>query len=273
MNEAAQESRRTSCSISVSKLSVQFGNDPPVLRDLDLEIQSGEIVALLGTSGCGKSTLLRAIAGLQENSGEAETKIHVSGDIDFSSDQDAHRFAYVFQDPTLLPWRSARQNVALPFELGKVAPLAEEEVQQRVSLALEAVGLEEAAWQRTPAELSGGMRMRTSLARALVTDPNLLLLDEPFSALDDLLRTKMNELILKLWSKRRRTILFVTHNIAEAVYLSHRIAILGQGQVARVIQNSLAWPRSAAQRTSTEFAELYSTTSHGLVEVNAGMEE
>ena len=230
-----------------------------VLRDLSLNVAAGEIVALVGASGCGKSTLLRSIARLIPLN---------SGSIEFDQTAPMRRagdLSYVFQEATLLSWRTVDQNIGLPLELGR--KLTSSEITPAVNSARLAVGLDETAAKKYPRELSGGMRMRTSIARALVTDPNLLLLDEPFAALDDILRTKLNDLILELWSSRPRTILFVTHNIAEAVYLSHRIAVVGQGQIAQSLDNTLTWPRTAAHRPSLEFAAMYGRVSQALTQV------
>ncbi len=126
------------------------------------------------------------------------------------------------------------------------------------------MGLSESEFDKFPRQLSGGMRMRTSIARALVTDPSVMLLDEPFAALDDILRTRLNTLLLELWSQRRRTIVFVTHNIAEAIYLSHRIAIFGRGKLATILNNPMSWPRTSEQRASTDFGNFYSQVSQQL---------
>ncbi|MCA9131904.1 MAG: ATP-binding cassette domain-containing protein [Planctomycetales bacterium] len=254
--------------ISICDLTVGFGSGPPVLQQLSCEVSPGEIVALVGASGCGKSTLLRAVANLLQPR---------SGSITFHSAAAPRRsgdLAYVFQDATLLPWRTVSENVGLPLELGRGEAMApgqasrEERQREAIAAALQTVGLAQQAADQFPRELSGGMRMRTSLARALVTDPNVLLLDEPFAALDDLLRTRLNDLILQLWTSRRRTIVFVTHNIAEAIFLSHKIAILAQGVVARSIDNPLPWPRTAEDRSSLEFAALYGRVSRALAEVS-----
>jgi NitT/TauT family transport system ATP-binding protein len=231
----------------------------PVLKDLSLEIAPGEVVALVGASGCGKSTLLRAIARLVPLT---------HGTIEFDQHSTQRRpgdLAYVFQEATLLPWRTVHENIGLPLELGR--SIASEDVQSAITAARQAVRLDATAGDKFPHELSGGMRMRTSIARALVTDPSVLLLDEPFAALDDILRTRLNDLLLELWDSRPRTILFVTHNIAEAVYLSHRIAVLGSGRVAQWIENPLSWPRTPAQRATLEFATLYGGVSQALAEV------
>ncbi len=244
--------------ISISELKIAFGQQSAVLDRLSLAVKPGEIVALVGASGCGKSTLLRVIAGLIEPN---------SGTVDFvhsTTSEDTPGLSFVFQEANLLPWRTVDENIGLPLEL-RTFP-GNSSKSQRVDDVRRLVGLNNADSRKFPRELSGGMRMRTSIARALVTDPSVLLLDEQFAALDDLLRSKLNDLLLELWSQRARTILFVTHNIAEAVYLSHRVVVLGRGQVAKVIDNQLCWPRSAQQRSTTEFATLYGQVSQALAE-------
>ncbi|MGN6547831.1 MAG: ABC transporter ATP-binding protein, partial [Aureliella sp.] len=202
--------------IEVRELCVRFGDHEPVLDGLSLSVAPGEIVALLGGSGSGKSTLLRAIAQLQPIA---------SGEVAFTCEESRRQggLSYVFQDATLLPWRTALENVQLPLELARRSSsksLGGDAVAARVREALAAVGLPQASWTKYPRQLSGGMRMRVSLARAIVTDPAILLLDEPFGALDEILRGRMNDLLVELWTRRRRTVLFVTHNIAEAINLS-----------------------------------------------------
>lgn len=245
--------------IEVKELTVQFEQHAPVLSELSLSIEPGSITALLGGSGSGKSTLLRAIARLQPIT---------SGSVQFTGESPRRRagdLAYVFQDATLLPWRTAEANVRLPLEL---AARSENRRSSRnrelVAEALNAVGLPEASWLRFPKQLSGGMRMRVSLARAIVTDPAILLLDEPFAALDEILRSRMNDLLIELWMRKSRTVLFVTHNIAEAINLSQRMAILGSGRICQWIDNPLPMPRNNQVRSSPEFASLYSAVSAAL---------
>ena len=238
--------------IGIRDLSVRLG-DQTVLAGLSLDVSPGEIVSLLGASGCGKSTLLRAIAKLVQPT---------SGEVVFSKpNRRAGDLAFVFQDATLLPWRTVAENVVLPLQLGN---RGRDAGQAAVHAALTAVGLLERDYAKYPRELSGGMRMRTSIARALVTDPSILLLDEPFAALDDILRNRLNDLLLQLWQERQRTILFVTHNIAEAIYLSHRIAIFGAGKIAEVVTNPLPWPRCPEHRSSAEFAAFFGQVSQKL---------
>lgn len=253
-HQSETEHHGAATGIGIRDLSVRLG-DQVVLKQLSLDVSPGEIVALLGASGCGKSTLLRAIARLVPLSG---------GEISFSKpNRRAGDLAFVFQDPTLLPWRTVAENVALPLQIGS---RRRETSQASVQSALSLVGLAESDHSKFPRELSGGMRMRTSIARALVTDPSILLLDEPFAALDDILRNRLNDLLLELWQERQRTILFVTHNIAEAAYLSHRIAIFGKGKIANVAENPLPWPRCPALRSSPQFAEFFGQVSQKLSE-------
>ncbi len=244
--------------IEVKDLCVRFGDHEPVLNHLSMSVQAGSIVALLGGSGSGKSTLLRAIARLQPvSSGSVElTGDHAKDPLD--------ELSYVFQDPTLLPWRSAQANVRLALELNKRNRDSQSRRIELVNEALEAVGLPKASWQKYPSQLSGGMRMRVSLARAIVTDPAILLLDEPFGALDEVLRGRMNELMVDLWMRKKRTVLFVTHNIAEAINLSQRMAVLGGGSIRCWIDNPLPMPRTSEIRNSSKFAEMYSEVSSAL---------
>lgn len=211
-----------------------------VLDALDLEIASGEFLALLGLSGCGKSTLLRLIAGLDHPD---------AGKV--GRDNPDAALAYVFQDASLMPWRSVLGNVALPLELGGCGR-AEREA--RAAAMLDTVGLSDAS-HRFPGELSGGMRMRVSLARALVTWPALLLLDEPFAALDEFTRQYLDEHVQQLWLERGMTVVFVTHSISEAVFLADRVIVMSPagGRLVRDFRVDLPRPRVAATRTGIDF--------------------
>ena len=211
-----------------------------VLDALDLQIASGEFLALLGPSGCGKSTLLRLIAGLDQPD---------AGTIERNDPETA--LAYVFQDASLMPWRSVLGNIALPLELGGTR---RGEREARVAALLDTVGLTDAA-HRFPGELSGGMRMRVSLARALVTRPALLLLDEPFAALDEFTRQYLDEHLQQLWLERGMTVVFVTHSISEAVFLADRVIVMSPagGRLVRDFRVDLPRPRLAATRTGIDF--------------------
>ncbi len=232
-----------------------------VIDDLTLSVDGGDIVALLGKSGCGKSTLLRSIAGLQKlDSGE----VKIGGK---TIEEARASLSFVFQEPALLPWRTALENVCLPLELDPaITRLSSREQAMKLLRTVEFLIGDETKF---PPQLSGGMKMRVSLARALVTQPQLLLLDEPFAALDDMLRWRLNELLLSEAKREQRTMIFVTHNIAEAVFLSRRIAIMHQGKIAVWIENPLPSPRTSDLRSTTEFAQMYGQVSKQLSEVAA----
>jgi NitT/TauT family transport system ATP-binding protein len=225
-------------------------NGHAILRDLDFACRAGEFVALVGPSGCGKTTVLRLIAGLLRPSRGRVLFGHESLWSEAGS-----RLGFVFQDPTLLPWRNVLANIALPLQLAGVARPKRWPAARR---ARELVGLGAADERKLPQALSGGMRMRVSLARALVTDPQVLLLDEPFAAVDDILRQLLNERLQSLYLARRWTSLLVTHNVSEAVFLSQRVLILA-GQPARIVEEvpvDFGYPRTVHLRGSGEFAGL-----------------
>jgi len=216
-------------------------------------VPRGEFLSLLGPSGCGKSTLLRIIAGLTPPS---------AGDCRLAVDHTPGRIGFVFQDPTLMPWSTVLSNVLLPFRITRRAGAAERE---RALAAIRAVGL--SGFENSyPHQLSGGMRMRVSIARALVTDPDLLLLDEPFAALDEITRLQLNDDLLELWRERRPTILFVTHSVFESVYLSTRIAVISArpGRISADLAVNLPQPRDRATRSSPAYATMCDQVSGAL---------
>lgn len=231
----------------------EFAAGVVAVDGVTLTIEPGDFVALLGPSGCGKSTLLRLIAGLDRPSA-GEVALEPGGHVETTgSARGLARapIAYVFQDPHLLPWRSVLDNAALPLELAGMARGARREAAR---IALQQVGLGDAA-ERIPAELSGGMRMRASLARALVTRPELLLLDEPFAALDELTRQRLDDELRALWSTLPVTVLFVTHSITEAAYLAERTLVFSP-RPARVVEDrkvALPRARTAALRATEAF--------------------
>jgi len=241
---AAPAQSTTATPITIRGVGRVFPGGVEAIRNLDLDIAPGEFVAMLGPSGCGKSTLLRIIAGLDRPT---------AGRVEFDrNEDDAPRSAFVFQDANLLPWRTVLANVALPLELQGV------EQSKRIAnakSAIDQVGLADAI-DRYPAQLSGGMRMRVSLARALVTEPELLLLDEPFAALDEITRQHLDDQLRLLWSERRMTVLFVTHSIIEAAFLADRAVVLTRRPARVVIDHRLALPeqRTPALRTDPQFA-------------------
>jgi NitT/TauT family transport system ATP-binding protein len=229
--------------VGVRGVSKVFGNGVEALADVSLDVQAGEFLSVLGPSGCGKSTLLRLIAGLAEPT---------TGTIDWSDDSGRADLGFVFQEPTLMPWATALANVALPL---KLRGMAKSEREARAAEALDNVGLKrfERVW---PRELSGGMKMRVSLARALVVQPRLLLMDEPFAALDEITRHRLNDDLLELWQQSGVTIVFVTHSVFESVFLSQRIVVMSArpGRVSAELAVTTPYPRSQAFRTSAEYA-------------------
>jgi NitT/TauT family transport system ATP-binding protein len=222
-------------------------NGMRALSNVDLEIGRHEFVSLLGPSGCGKSTLLKLISGLAQPS---------AGSVDWCATGGAAqtpRLSFVFQEPTLLPWRTAIRNVALPL---RIAGVGANERDERARAALASVGL--AAFEDAyPRELSGGMKMRVSIARALVTRPTILLMDEPFAALDEITRSRLNDDLLTLWQQQRFTVVFVTHSVFESVFLSQRIVVMAArpGRLSADLAVCEPYPRALPYRTSAIYAE------------------
>jgi len=255
--------------ISCQGIALAFGSrtaKQQVLSDLSLDVQSSQIVSLLGPSGCGKSTLLRIVAGLIEpDAGE----IIVDGELVSRNMPRTSRekLSFVFQEPALLPWRTVWQNVMLPCQLR--GEHRKRETRDFVEHLLGLVGLQKSDWRKSPSQLSGGMKMRASIARAMSTRPAILLLDEPFAALDDMLRSKLNDLLLAIASEQRCTMLFVTHNISEAIYLSHSIAIMSQGRIAERMEVPFNFPREAGLRSTSTFAAYYGQVSASLSRGNS----
>ena len=237
----------------------RFASGLEALGGVDLAVDRGEFLSLLGPSGCGKSTLLRIVAGLTEPTGGL-CRLQLGGATGGSIP--TGRIGFVFQDPTLMPWSTVASNVELPFRIAGRVRAAERD---RVAAALRAVGL--TGFERSyPHQLSGGMRMRVSIARALVTEPDLLLLDEPFAALDEITRLALNDDLLRLWETHRPTILFVTHSVFESVHLSTRIAVMTArpGRIVADLSVSLPQPRDRAVRTAPTYAAMCETVSAAL---------
>jgi NitT/TauT family transport system ATP-binding protein len=239
--------------IDLRGVTKKFRNAALALQDISLTIERGEFVTLLGPSGCGKSTLLRLISGLSPAS---EGTVRVNGMTPVNARE---LMSFIFQDATLLPWRTVEQNVGLGLELEYAARALRKE---RVDSMLTLVGLDQVA-RRYPRQLSGGMKMRVSIARALVSRPRILLMDEPFAALDEMTRDRLNEELLRLYAEHKWTAVFVTHSVAEAVFLSSRIVVLAPhpGRVAHELRVDLPWPRNAATRESATFEETVTQAS------------
>ena len=235
---------------NVSKLYGGSAGRTHALSQVSLDIEPGEFVSLLGPSGCGKSTLLRLVADLIEPS---EGRITIKGKTPRQARQD-REYGIVFQSPVLYDWRSVLRNVQLPLEVMKVAP-AERDTRAREMLAL--VGLKDFEGHY-PWQLSGGMQQRVSIARALSFKPSILLMDEPFGALDELTRERMNTELLNIWSQTDTTVIFVTHSIAEAVFLSSRVVVMSPrpGRIERFVRIDLPRPRDIVTRESPRFFEL-----------------
>jgi NitT/TauT family transport system ATP-binding protein len=250
--------------VSLRGVTKTYDNGVMALGPFDLDVRTGEFVSLLGPSGCGKSTALRLIAGLATpTSGSVEVSHHES------AARPGRRIGFVFQEPTLMPWTSVKENVRLPLKLAHVPAAAAD---ARVVEALARVGLAEFA-DSYPRELSGGMKMRVSLARALVTDPDILLMDEPFAALDEITRFRLNNDLLALWRNLRKTVIFVTHSVFESVYLSQRVIVMTQrpGCIGAEIQIDAPEPRGEDFRTSAEYAQLCRKVSGALAPSYSGL--
>lgn len=226
---------------TLADVSKVYSNGTVALQNLNLTVRDGEFVSLLGPSGCGKSTVLRLIAGLGHMN---------SGYLDWGEPA-KRKLAYVFQEAALMPWATVQENVRLPLKLAKVpTAIAQTAVAEAIAL-VDLKGFEQAY----PRELSGGMRMRVSIARALVTHPDLLLMDEPFGALDEMTRSRLNTDLLNLWHQKRWTVVFVTHNVYEAVYLSNRVVVMAArpGRVVAEVAIDAPYPRTEAFRMSPIF--------------------
>jgi NitT/TauT family transport system ATP-binding protein len=245
--------------IALTGVTKRFRKGAVALEGVSLNVEHGEFVSLLGPSGCGKSTLLRLVSGLISVS---EGKVSVSG---MTPENARATMSFIFQDPTLLPWRTVEQNVGLGLDLEHAPRQLRKE---RVNAMLKMVGLAQVAGSY-PRELSGGMKMRVSIARALASRPRIVLLDEPFAALDEVTRDRMNEELLRFYTEQGWTVLFVTHSVAEAVFLSTRIVVLAAhpGRVAREISIDLPWPRNEATRESKAYEEQVTRISRLLREV------
>ncbi|TCU09926.1 ABC transporter ATP-binding protein [Rhizobium sullae] len=255
--------------VAMQSVSKVFSSGTVALSGMSLTVENGEFISLLGPSGCGKSTALRIIAGLGDIT---------SGTIDWPSSRINAKglpegdIGFVFQEPTLMPWKSVFGNVYLPLKLRGVSKAA---ARDQIMSALATVGLRDFA-EAYPRELSGGMKMRVSIARALVTKPKLLLMDEPFAALDEISRQKLNDDVLQLWKMTGITVIFVTHSVFESAYLSSRIVVMKArpGRVHADLPLVTNRERDAHYRTSEEYRRACETVSYSLIgAINAAKED
>ena len=239
------------------------GREVSALAGIDLQVEEGEFVSLIGPSGCGKSTLLRLVGDLLSPTG-GEVTVNGKPPAQARRDRD---YGMVFQSATLLEWRKIRANVELPLEIMEMGAKRRRE---RADEMLRLVGLEEFA-DHYPWQLSGGMQQRTSIARALAFEPSLLLMDEPFGALDEMTRERMQAELLRIWSETRTTVIFVTHSIPEAVFLSTRAVIMSPrpGRITRVVDIDLPQPRTSQTRENQRFFQLLTEVREGLRAVEA----
>jgi NitT/TauT family transport system ATP-binding protein len=246
--------------IAISHVNKVYSNGTVALQDMNLSIGEAEFISLVGPSGCGKSTALRLIAALGKMN---------SGRIELGEGHHKPELAFVFQEAALMPWANVVENVRLPL---KLKGIPQRESRAAVQEAINLVGL--AGFERNyPRELSGGMKMRVSIARALVTKPNIMLMDEPFGALDEMTRSKLNSDLLNLWQQKRWTVVFVTHNIYEAVYLSNRVIVMAPrpGRVVADIAIEAPYPRTEEFRTSRLCNEYCREVSARLTEAATGI--
>ncbi|MGN8646108.1 ABC transporter ATP-binding protein [Gracilibacillus sp. HCP3S3_G5_1] len=245
--------------VRMKGVSKVFPNGNVAVDNVNMDIVDGEFISFVGPSGCGKSTIFKMISGLIENT---TGEIEILGSQVQSSQQKRTDVGFVFQDATLLPWRSVLENVMLPLEFQK---MSKAEKREEAARALELVGLKDYA-KSLPRQLSGGMKMRVSIARALVAKPKLLLMDEPFGALDEITRQSLQSELLRIWESQKMTVLFITHNVFEAVYLSTRVAVMtpSPGKIASTVDVPLPFPRDDEIRTTHQFSDIVANVSRDL---------
>ena len=254
--------------VTIDAAEKTYANGTRALLPVNVTVQPGEFITLLGPSGCGKSTLLNMVAGLLAPSAG---RISVWGESPSTQSQTKQRLSFVFQEATLMPWARVAANVRLPLDLQGINGA---DADQRVRDALKLVGLEQFG-ESFPRELSGGMQMRASIARSLVTDPSLLLMDEPFGALDEITRNRLDDELLSLWRSKGLTIIFVTHSIHEAVYLSSRVIVMAArpGRVIEEVAITPSVPRDDAFRVSIEFAAYAKQLQDSLLRASVNVDE
>ena len=246
--------------VKAVSLTKRYGQGSVILEDINFEVDKGEFVSLIGPSGCGKSTLLKLISSLSPVTTGTLT-------VDGMTPQNAREeMAFIFQEPTLLPWRTVTRNIELPLEVEGMNPAKRSDIVARMR---KLVGLDHVP-HHYPRQLSGGMKMRASIARALSVSPKILLLDEPFGALDEMTRDRMNEELLAIRQQQKFTAFFVTHSVAEAVFLSSRIVVLAAnpGRIYRDIRIPIPYPRSAETRESPDYLSWVTEVTRALRAVN-----
>ena len=263
MNESSSIKSAESSIIDISNLCLTFETQTePVhaLSDINMKVNSGDFVSLIGPSGCGKTTLLRVIADLEK---PTSGTINVEGKSPNQARLD-RAYGYVFQTPALLPWRNIESNIHLPLE---ISGYSKDEQKSLSNQYLSLVGLS-GFEKKYPWQLSGGMQQRVSIARALSFDPDMLLMDEPFGALDEITRDRLNEELLRLWEKTQKTVVFVTHSIPEAVFLSNKIVVMSArpGKIIDVIDTNFPKDRNLDIRESKEFLKVSQLVREGLKE-------
>lgn len=255
--------------LEIRHLNLTYGNDDGAVHalfDVSLDVKPGEFISLIGPSGCGKTTLLRVIADLEK---PRAGHIQVNGKTPEKARLDRD-YGYVFQAPGLFPWRTVLSNVALPLEVFNIDKKTRLEAARRQLDMVQLAQFE----RKYPWQLSGGMQQRVSLARALSFDPEFLLMDEPFGALDEIVRDHLNDHLLQLWRNTRKTIIFVTHSIAEAAYLSSRIVVMSPrpGRISQIIESPLPPQRDASIRETEAFFHLTQTIRQSLQDAYHGAE-
>ena len=263
MNEPTSSKSSKSTSIDINNLCLTFETQTePVhaLSDINLQVNSGDFVSLIGPSGCGKTTLLRVIADLEK---PTSGTISVEGKSPHEARLD-RSYGYVFQTPALLPWRNIESNIHLPLEMSGYSKHEQKKLSKQYLLLVSLTGFE----KKYPWQLSGGMQQRVSIARALSFDPDMLLMDEPFGALDEITRDRLNEELLHLWEKTQKTVVFVTHSIPEAVFLSSKIVVMSArpGKIINVIDTNFPKDRTFDIRETPEFLEVSQLVREGLKE-------
>ena len=264
---AAQTNNRVNFAIAVSNASVVYQTaDSPVhaLSGIDLSVAAGEFVSLIGPSGCGKTTLVRVIADLEKISNGS---VLVNG-VTPAEARQARAYGYVFQAPALFPWRNVLANVTLPLQIQGKGKAEARSIAMEHLARVGLTGFE----GKYPWQLSGSMQQRVSIARALSFEPRILMMDEPFGALDEITRDRLNEQLQQLWQKERRTVVFVTHSIAEAVYLSTRIVVMSPrpGRIVKVIKSTLPDERHLGLRDTPEFVALAHEVREALADGHHG---